>query len=131
MKVQIEGSHILALVDTGATSSFVQAAVVKRLGLWDSVQPCHQDVRYGNGDVEPMLGVVTLPVKVQAIDMPMRAFVLKSKGPPIIMGFPFLEDNQLVVDCTVLWLTRKDGAGYVKCLPMQAAEAAHPLIRPT
>ena len=130
VKVNIEGTDILALVDTGATSSFVQAAVVKRLGLWDSVQPCNQDVRYGNGDVEPMIGMVTLPVKVQGADMPMQAFVLKSKGPPLIMGFPFLEDNKLVVDCTARKLTKKDGQGHVKCLPVQTSGATPPLHRP-
>ena len=51
--------------------------------------------------------------------MPMRAFVLQSKGPPLIMGFTFLEDNQLLVDCTSRTLTMKDGGGHVKCLPVQ------------
>ena len=130
VKVHIEGTDILALVDTGATSSFVQAVVVKRLGLWDSVQSCNQDVHYGNGEVEPMVGIVTLPVKVQDTDMPMRAFVHKSKGPPLIMGFPFLEDNQLIVDCIARRLTRKDGTGHVRCLPVQTTEDTCPLNRP-
>lgn len=37
VKVDIEGTDILALVNTGPTSSFVQAAIVKQLGVWDSV----------------------------------------------------------------------------------------------
>ena len=93
VRVQVEGTDILALVDTGATSSFVQQATVKRLGLWNRVQPCQQEVRYGNREVEPMIGTVTLPVKIQGADMPMKAYVLHSKGPPLIMGFTFLEDN--------------------------------------
>ena len=41
VKVHIEGQDILALVDTGATSSFVQASAVKKLGLWEQVRPCN------------------------------------------------------------------------------------------
>ena len=116
VRVQVEGAEILALVDTGATSSFVQQGLVKKLGLWNRVQSCQQQVRYGNGDVEPMIGVVTLPVRVQGTHMPMRAYVLHSKGPPLIMGFTFLEDNKLVVDCTEQTLTQKDSGSQVKCL---------------
>lgn len=35
VKVDIEGMGILALVDTSAMPSFVQADMVKPLGLWD------------------------------------------------------------------------------------------------
>lgn len=37
VRVQVEGAEILALVDTGATSSFVQQGLVKKLGLWNRV----------------------------------------------------------------------------------------------
>ena len=87
------------------------------------MRPCTQEVRYGNGDIEPMVGEVSLPVTVNGIAMPMLAYVLKSKGPSLIMGFTFLEANQLLVDCTSRTLTMKDGRGQVKCLPLQAASA--------
>jgi len=127
VKVCVEGVDVLALVDTGATSCFVQQALVKRLGLWDSVQPCDQEVCYGNGDTEPMVGVITLPVHVHGVPMPMPAYVLKSKGPSLIMGFTFLEANGLLVDCTSRELTTKDGGRPVKCLPVQTASADPPV----
>ena len=83
------------------------------------MRPCHQEVQYSNGDVEPMIGEVILPVKVQGVDMPMRAFVLYSKGPSLIMGFTFLEANRLLMDCVSPTLTNKDGGASVKCLPLQ------------
>ena len=67
-----------------------------------------------------MIGVITLPVRVHGADMPMRAYVLHSKGPALIMGFTFLKDNKLLVDCASRTLTMKDGGGQVKCLPVQA-----------
>ena len=78
-----------------------------------------------------MIGTVTLPVKIQGADMPMKAYVLHSKGPPLIMGFTFLEDNQWVVDCTARTLTMHGGAKQVKCLPVQAASAQCDLAIPT
>lgn len=100
MEVSVEDVDILALVDTDATSCFVQQAWVWRLGLWESVRHCNQEVHYGNGDVEPMAEEVTLPVKVHGIDMPMAACVLRSKGPSFIMGFAFLKASTLLIDCT-------------------------------
>ena len=78
----MDGVDILAVVDTGATSSFVQQSLVQRLGLWGFVRPCHQEVQYSNGDVGPMIGEITLPVKVQGVDMPMRAYVLQQRAIP-------------------------------------------------
>lgn len=60
----------------------------------------------------------------------MQAFILKSKGPPLIMDFPFLEDNELVVNCMARKLTRKDGQGHVKYLPVQTSGAAPSLHWP-
>ena len=78
-----------------------------------------------------MLGVVTLPVKVQdALTCPCALLSLKAKGPRSLWDFPFLEDNQLVVDCTARRLTRKDGTGHVRCLPVQTAEDVRTLARP-
>ena len=119
VKVAVESVEVHALVDTGATSSFIQQALVRRLGLEESVRPCAQEVRYGNGDTEPMVGEMTLPIKVQGVAMPMQAYVLRSKGPSLIMGFSFLEANGLLVDCTSRTLITKDSGKQVKCLPVQ------------
>lgn len=77
-----------------------------------------------------MIGMVTLPIKVHGANMPMQAFVPKSKRPPFIMGFRFLEDNKLAVDSMVRKLTNKDGKGHVKCLLVQTSIDAPPLHRP-
>lgn len=50
--------------------------------------------------------------------MPMHAYVLQGKGPGLTMGFTFLEDNELLVDCVgrVLTTTGKNGTvSYCKC----------------
>ena len=80
--------------------------------------PCHQEVQYGNGDVEPMIGEITLPIKVQGVDMPLRAYVLRSKGPFLIMDFTFLEANHLLMECASWTLTNEDASALVKCLPL-------------
>ena len=96
---------------------------MKKLGLWEQVRPCNQDVRYGNGVVEPMKGVITLPVKIQGKDMPMRAYVLQGKGPGLIMGFTFLEDNELLVDCAGRVLSTRGKGETVRCCRCQVAAA--------
>lgn len=55
-------------------------------------------------------------------DMPMCTYAFHDKGPVLIMGFTFLEDNKLLMDCDSRTLTTKDGGGQVidKYLPVQA-----------
>ena len=71
-----------------------------------------------------MVGTLTLFVQIQGVAMPMRAYILCSKGPPLIMGFTFLEDNALLVDCTDRTLTKKGCGSQVKCLPLQEAQTS-------
>ena len=71
-----------------------------------------------------MIGVITLPVRVHGADVPMHAYVLHSKGPALIMGVTFLEDNKLLVDCASRTLTMQDGGGQVKCLSVQAGSSS-------
>ena len=65
--------------------------------------------------LEPMKGVITLPIKIQGKDMPMRAYVLQGKGPSLIMGFTFLEGNKLFMDCAKRVLTTRGNGEMVRC----------------
>lgn len=91
VQVHISGCQLMALVDTGATSCFIQGPLVKRLGLWKDVLPSMQEVRYGNDIVEGVIGEIDLPVVVGGYPMNISAYVLNGKVPPLIMGFTFLE----------------------------------------
>ena len=50
----------------------------------------------------------------------LEAYVLKGKGPRMILGFPFLEEHHLMVDCRqrVLWHV---GGEEVSCFPMNSS----------
>ena len=76
VKVSVQGVNLMALVDTGATSSFVHSSTVRKLGLESHVRPCHHDVRFGNGEIETLRGEITLLVKIGGKDLGMNAYVL-------------------------------------------------------
>ena len=76
VKVSMQGVNLMALMDTGATSSFVHSSIVRKLGLESRVRSCHHDVRFGNGEVETLRGEITLPVKIGGKDLGMNAYVL-------------------------------------------------------
>ena len=40
---------IMALVDTGASATFIQFSLAKKLGIWDQHTMTREQVRYGNG----------------------------------------------------------------------------------
>ena len=95
----MQGKHLDALVDTGAIASFVQLSVLKKLGLEGRMEEWEGSVRFGNGEVERMEGKINLPLEVQGKHFPLEAYVLKGKGLGMILGFPFLEEHCLLVDC--------------------------------
>ena len=54
VKVSMKGVNLMALVDTGVTSSFVHQSTLRKLGLDTQIRPYHHDVRFGNGEVETL-----------------------------------------------------------------------------
>lgn len=117
MKVCVQGKRLDALVDTGATASFVQLSVLKKLGLEGRMEEWDNSVRFGNGEVERMEGKIRLPLEVQGKHFPMEAYVLKGEGPGMILGFPFFEEHRLLVDFHERVLHHV-GGGELACYPL-------------
>ena len=93
VKVVVKRKHLDTLVDTGATASFVQLGVIKKLGLEGKVENCDGSVRFGNGEVERMVGRIQLLLEVEGESFLMDAYVLKGKGLGLILGFLFLDEH--------------------------------------
>ena len=64
-----------------------------------------------------MLGAVSLQLTLQARPFSTPAYVLHGKGPSLILGFPFLEAQGLMVDCEGRQLLPKSEGQPVQCLP--------------
>lgn len=125
--IEVCGKRIMALVDTGATSCFVQLALAKKLGVWDRHTTSTQRVRYANGVVEPVLGTVPLDFTLQHRSISVPAYVLQGKGPALILGFTFLEQQGLLVDCAGRQLLAKASAPPVPCFPSTLVSSPPPV----
>eukprot|EP00210_Caulerpa_lentillifera_P005398 g5160.t1 len=110
LSVKLAGHKISALVDTGATNCFIQSSMVASLQLQHRVQPCSNLVIMGNGLTEELLGRMDLRVSIDGQDYPLEAFVIQGKGPPLILGYRFLSDHNLTVDCRHKRVYRNDGS---------------------
>ena len=104
--VELNGKRVSALIDTGATNCFVQLRTLEALGLEKDVRPCQRSVTLGNGTSAPLAGRVSLKATVEGEAYPIDAFVLAGKGPALILGYRFLEGNNLVIDCRARKLLR-------------------------
>lgn len=113
--LHIWGRKLVALVDTSAKSCFVQFPLARRLGLWENKECNNYRPYYANGAVEPMLGIVHLLTRVQGQEFSMPTSVLHSKGPTLILGFMFLEEHGLLVDCEGRKLIQKSSVTDVQC----------------
>ena len=56
-----------------------------------------EQVRYGNGVVEPVLGIVLLDFTLQTHSFSTPAYVLHGEGPALILGFPFLRAQGILL----------------------------------
>eukprot|EP00210_Caulerpa_lentillifera_P000116 g111.t1 len=110
LSVKLAGHKISALVDTGAINCFIQSSMVASLQLQHRVQPCSNLVIMGNGLAEELLGRMDLRVSIDGQDYPLEAFVIQGKGPPLILGYRFLSDHNLTVDCRHKRVYRNDGS---------------------
>ena len=70
-----------------------------------------------------MEGRIKLLVEVQGKQYALEAYVLKGKGLGMILGFPFLEEHHLMVDC---WerVLHQVGGGEVTCFPMSSSASS-------
>lgn len=101
----------MALVDTGATHSFIQKSLLDKMTPRPSMEVCNRNVRYGNGEVEKLMGATRLEMAVgeqEGERFEITAYVLDGKGPSLILGFPFLENNGFLVDCRNRRLIRSE-----------------------
>ena len=89
----INGTQVSALVDTGATDSFIQQSTLTKFGLGDLLQPSSRQVVFGNGQTEMVCGRVNIPVQVGGKELRMNAYSIEGKGPSLIIGFKFLEEQ--------------------------------------
>ena len=121
--VHVNGKKVSALVDTGATSSFIQHTLVRKLNLQNLVQSCDQRVRFGNGEVEKVQGKLNAKIYIEGIPFQLEAFVLFGKGHVLILGFIFLKSNDLVVNCKKRILESGEGDKTLQCHRVHANEA--------
>ena len=107
----------MALMDTGAPATFVQFSLVKKLGIWEHHSMTREQVWYGNGIVGPALGIVLLEFMSQARRFSTPTYALHGKGPALILGFPFLEVQGMMVDFKGRQLVPKSEERPVPCRP--------------
>lgn len=109
-----------ALIDTGASHNFVQHSLVKKIGKEEDILPCSRSVTYGNGYQEPLVGSITLQSMINGTPHSVECFVIRGKGPQMILGYGFLAVNHLLVDCFGKSLCRQDSQGrIVRCSLLQ------------
>ena len=106
LTVEVAGKRIRALVDTGATNCFVQQKTLTAVGLDDRIQKCDRRVTLGNGESAPLAGRVQLDTTIGNEPYAIDAYVISGKGPQLILGYRFLEENNLVIDCRSKQLLR-------------------------
>lgn len=118
--VAVNGVKAQALVDTGASHNFVQYSLLKKFQKDHYIVPCGKTVTYGNGLKEPLMGQVSLQLQVDGVPHTLNCYVIKGKGPQIILGYTFLSSNKLLVDCYRKALYKQTTEGrVVKCSLMQ------------
>lgn len=107
---------VQALIDTGATSNFIQSSFLESQGLEDQIQSVDKFVILGDGSRSPLVGQIFLDLVVDQSAQKTHFYVMHSKGPAVIIGFPWMDCNRVLIDChSKTLLVRKQGNKLVQC----------------
>jgi len=101
------GVKVEALVDTGASASFIQSGILKKLNLGGRMKASSREVTYGNGVVDRISGELNVPVVVNNEQFDVTFYCIDGRGPPLILGWPFLESNGFDICCKKKRLIRE------------------------
>lgn len=100
ISVEIKKQTFQALVDSGASSSVISYAVVKRLQI--PVQTLHPDeiinVHVADGRSVAVIGKAELCVKINGLSMPCEFLILPHIGYSLILGLDFLAATKAQID---------------------------------
>ena len=96
--VHIAGFKLDALIDTGATNSFIQSRLVARLGLTEHVQSTSVRVRLADGSVHPLAGRINVPMEIGGQKLQLDAYMIDGKGPSLVLGHPLFFHQGWLID---------------------------------
>ena len=105
----INGEKVRALIDTGATQSFIQQSLISRLKIEDKVQPTEAKVKLADGNIQKLKGKVVTEVKVGDSEEKTELFMLHGKGPAVILGYPYIKKQKWIINCMRKTLTSGEG----------------------
>ncbi|XP_074040009.1 uncharacterized protein [Leptinotarsa decemlineata] len=93
----INSLNLSALVDTGASSNFIQSGVLANMDLTRLPNPA--TVFMGcESNVSQSLGQITLPVEIEERRFEIKFTVLSKLQEKVIFGLPFLRKTQATID---------------------------------
>lgn len=88
---------------------------MKKLNLESQMRPCGKHVIFGNGVRDAVQGSLCLNVSIEGQDLQVNALVIRGKGPNLILGFDFLYEHDLLVDCKERCLKPRHAMGGIAC----------------
>jgi len=112
--VEMAGKKIDAVIDTGASCSFVQESLLKAMGLLEEVFYVPGTAELGDGSIGRTEGLISLVVKIGDKKHHVDAFVMRGKGSPLILGLDYTDEADVLIYTRKRMLVdAKDGAAIV------------------
>ena len=100
LHVVLHGQKVVILVDTGSTINAISSVACAKLGL--KIAPLHSsDYQYctlANGKQENFLGTTSTDIQMDSFMDAINFYVLPGSDEYIIMGCPFLQNSDAIID---------------------------------
>ena len=96
--VKIAGHSINALIDTGATTSFIQSNLIKKLGMQGLVELTETRVRLADDSVHPLSGHIQMNIEMGGNEMEVEAYVIDGKRSSFVLGHPLFYQTGWLID---------------------------------
>lgn len=119
--VNINGTPLMAVIDTGAACSVITKELVEDLGLEIDIES-RRPLVTADGVVHPTAGAIKeLPVDVKHLHLPIQVSVFDCPGRQLILGMSWLRAYKVTVDLekNCLWIPHETRNGKYCCVRVQ------------
>ena len=100
VKVEIQSSYFMGIIDTGASSNYIASHLLNEPG-WDQfhVKPSSATVTIANQETIAVLGSVVLPIRIHSKELKINFQIVDSLLYDLILGIEFCNEAKVIIDC--------------------------------
>ncbi|KAG2211909.1 hypothetical protein INT47_004596 [Mucor saturninus] len=128
----VKNQQLEFLIDGGAVVSVIHLDVVEKLGLKSQIKPTNRTLRFGDGEVEAAVGMVSLTLILSdEVEVTHVFCVTKNVKTPLLVGNDFIQGTNGLVDSNNNMISIRVGESVYKIPTHEGSGVSSEILFPT